>query len=156
MVFNSARSVGRPCEAADEILCRRSSSGCVQVSNPCEASFYPLEIVLKPEATAVYCLSKNTKHLAIGEHEMFFTADIGGGTVDIVVHKILKGTAPASSKLQVHYIKGNFCCIDSFLIANCTISLRPDCNFSLKRTTLECKNGIKKRQVFRLHLDCTL
>jgi hypothetical protein len=64
-----------------------------------EASRHTLEIVLEPEAAAVYCLSKLKHQLSIEEHDMFLTADIGGGTVDIVVHKKLN----TNSDLQVRH-----------------------------------------------------
>jgi molecular chaperone DnaK (HSP70) len=71
--------------------------------SPCassDASPYPLQIVLEPEAAAVYCLSKTMKHLTIGEHDMFLTVDIGGGTVDIVVHKKVQSST-SNSQLEV-------------------------------------------------------
>ena len=86
-------------------------------SNPCssDASPHPLEIVLEPEAAALYCLSKNLRHVPIEEHEMFLTADIGGGTVDIVVHKKLNKTA-TNTKLQVCNCDSKICHLLFFIL----------------------------------------
>lgn len=50
------------------------------------ASPHPLLIVLEPEAAAVYCLHK-MKSLSFDIEDKFLTADIGGGTVDIVIQE---------------------------------------------------------------------
>ena len=62
------------------------------------ASPHPLLIVLEPEAAAVYCLHK-MKSLSFEIHDKFLTADIGGGTVDIVIHEKLESGEDAD--LQV-------------------------------------------------------
>ena len=53
------------------------------------ASPHPLLIALEPEAAAVYCLHK-MKSLSFELHDRFLTADIGGGTMDIVIQEKLE------------------------------------------------------------------
>lgn len=55
-----------------------------------EGSPHPLGIILEPEAAAVYCLSQPTwgsKSVTHGKGDKFLTADLGGGTVDLVIHE---------------------------------------------------------------------
>lgn len=49
------------------------------------ASPHPLIVVLESEAASVYC-SRRCKQLALKRGDQFLVADVGGGTVDIVVH----------------------------------------------------------------------
>lgn len=55
-----------------------------------DGSPFPLAIVLEPEAAAVYCLTEPTllsRRITYERGDKFLTADLGGGTVDLVIHE---------------------------------------------------------------------
>lgn len=65
-------------------------AGLVQKSgSSSEGSPHPLRIVLEPEAASIYCLTAFKNQLSIKEGEKFMTADLGGGTADIVIHEYM-------------------------------------------------------------------
>ena len=65
------------------------------------ASPHPLVIVLEPEAAAIYCLHK-MKTLSFEIKDKFLTADIGGGTVDIVIHEKLETGEDADLQVSIN------------------------------------------------------
>lgn len=52
------------------------------------ASPHPLRIVLESEAAALFCYKKAAEALGLRKGHQFVVADVGGGTVDIVVHSL--------------------------------------------------------------------
>lgn len=68
-------------------------AGLVQKSgSSSEGSPHPLRIVLEPEAASIYCLTAFKNQLSIQEGEKFMTADLGGGTADIVIHEYMSSS----------------------------------------------------------------
>lgn len=68
-------------------------AGLVQKSgSSSEGSPHPLRIVLEPEAASIYCLTTFKNQLSIQEGEKFMTADLGGGTADIVIHEYMSSS----------------------------------------------------------------
>ncbi|MCO5614546.1 hypothetical protein L7F22_068829 [Adiantum nelumboides] len=51
-----------------------------------DASPFPLGIILEPEAASVYCQHK-AKALKLVQGDKLLVADVGGGTIDLVVHR---------------------------------------------------------------------
>lgn len=51
-----------------------------------EASLHPIRIVLEPEAAGFYCLQK-FKDRILNEGSKFFVVDVGGETVNLVIHQ---------------------------------------------------------------------
>ncbi|MCO5581952.1 hypothetical protein L7F22_035841 [Adiantum nelumboides] len=54
------------------------------------ASPRALQIILEPEAASMYCQSKAPARLKLDVGDRILVADVGGGTVDLVVHQIEK------------------------------------------------------------------
>ena len=75
-------------------------AGLVQSRNINEGSPYPLLIVLEPEAAAVFCLTA-FEHLTYAKGDKFMTADLGGGTVDLVIHEKIWKSSKDESNLEV-------------------------------------------------------
>lgn len=57
-----------------------------ECSTSLDASPYPLDIILEPEAASVYCQQK-AKALNLKHRDKLLVADVGGGTIDLVVHE---------------------------------------------------------------------
>ena len=51
------------------------------------ASPFPLHIILEPEAASVYCQEKVKRRLNLRKGEKLLVVDVGGGTIDLVVHE---------------------------------------------------------------------
>ncbi|KAH7283572.1 hypothetical protein KP509_34G014100 [Ceratopteris richardii] len=54
------------------------------------ASPRPLHIILEPEAASAYCQDSMNESLAFKTGDRILIADVGGGTIDLVVHEILE------------------------------------------------------------------
>lgn len=68
-------------------------AGLVQKSGSSSGgSPHTLRIVLEPEAASIYCLTTFKNQLSIQEGEKFMTADLGGGTADIVIHEYMSSS----------------------------------------------------------------
>ncbi|EFJ27612.1 hypothetical protein SELMODRAFT_411756 [Selaginella moellendorffii] len=56
-----------------------------------EASSFPLKIVLEPEAASFYCQKQLKDTAILCNGDKFLTVDVGGGTIDLVVHEKVEG-----------------------------------------------------------------
>ncbi|MCO5581955.1 hypothetical protein L7F22_035844 [Adiantum nelumboides] len=54
------------------------------------ASPHALQIILEPEAASMYCQNKAPARLKLDVRDRILVADVGGGTIDLVVHEIEK------------------------------------------------------------------
>ncbi|KAH7445922.1 hypothetical protein KP509_01G028800 [Ceratopteris richardii] len=54
------------------------------------ASPWPLYMILEPEAASVYCQDNGRLSLPIKKGERILVTDIGGGTIDLVVHEVVE------------------------------------------------------------------
>ncbi|KAH7306178.1 hypothetical protein KP509_22G000600 [Ceratopteris richardii] len=68
--------------------------------NNCKASPYPLKIILEPEAASVYCQNEAGQNLKTAPGDRILVADLGGGTLDIVVHQILEVNDKGIAKVK--------------------------------------------------------
>mgnify|MGYP002775143192 CR=1 FL=1 len=69
------------------------------------ASPFPLEIILEPEAASVYCQEKAKASLKLRKGDKLLIADVGGGTIDLVLHE--KADDDPES-LKVHEVVGSY------------------------------------------------
>ena len=69
------------------------------------ASSYPLDIILEPEAASVYCQEKVKSRLKLRKGDKLLIADVGGGTIDLVLHE--KADDDPES-LKVHEVVGSY------------------------------------------------
>ncbi|KAH7426211.1 hypothetical protein KP509_11G090400 [Ceratopteris richardii] len=54
------------------------------------ASSWPLYIILEPEAASIYCQDNGGLSLPLKTGERILVTDIGGGTIDLVVHEVVE------------------------------------------------------------------
>ncbi|EFJ24727.1 hypothetical protein SELMODRAFT_414734 [Selaginella moellendorffii] len=69
-----------------------------------KASMYPLRIILEPEAASFSCQMELGRIISLAPGDKFLVADIGGGTIDIVVHE-KESSAPG--KHEVHEVSAS-------------------------------------------------
>ena len=69
------------------------------------ASPFPLDIILEPEAASVYCQEKAKASLNLRKGDKLLIADVGGGTIDLVLHE--KADDDPGS-LKVHEVVGSY------------------------------------------------
>lgn len=95
-------------QAKQRMKAYAEAAGLVQVrksdGSRSEGSPHPLAIILEPEAAAVYCLSQpplKSTRVTYEKGDKFLTADLGGGTVDLVIHEKVWETSGDVSNLEV-------------------------------------------------------
>ena len=69
------------------------------------ASPFPLHIILEPEAASVYCQEKAKASLKLRKGDKLLIADVGGGTIDLVLHEKVDDD-PES--LKVHEVVNSY------------------------------------------------
>ncbi|XP_024520364.1 heat shock 70 kDa protein 12A-like [Selaginella moellendorffii] len=69
-----------------------------------KASMYPLRIILEPEAASFSCQMELGRIISLAPGDKFLVADVGGGTIDIVVHE-KESSAPG--KHEVHEVSAS-------------------------------------------------
>lgn len=69
-----------------------------------DASPYPVDIILEPEAASIFCQQKAT-FLNIKQGDKMLIADVGGGTIDIVVHEKANNNA---GSMEVHEVVASY------------------------------------------------